>query len=93
MRIDLALKYLCILKSRSSVKHLCHDNAILVNDLPVKPSAGVRIGDKITIRFPGRTLSIRLLEVPGKQLSKTLAPTYFERIDSVESQDADTPIE
>ena len=85
MRIDLALKFLCILKSRSSAKHLCHDNAILVNDLPVKPSAGVRTGDKITIRFPGCTLSIRLLDVPEKQLSKTLAPTYFERIDIPEA--------
>ena len=93
MRIDLALKYLCILKSRSSVKHLCSDNAILVNDLPVKPSVSVRNGDKITIRFPRRTLSIRLLEVPEKQLSKTHAPKYFERIDAAESQDADTQIE
>jgi ribosomal 50S subunit-recycling heat shock protein len=89
MRIDLALKYLCILKSRSSAKHLCHDNAILVNDLPVKPSAGVQNGDIITIRFPGRTVSVRLLEVPGKQLSKTTAPTYFERLGSVESQNDD----
>ena len=92
MRIDLALKYLCILKSRSSVKHLCSDNAILVNDLPVKPSTSVRIGDKITIHFPRRTVSIRLLEVPEKQLSKTRAPTCFERIGNAESQDADTQI-
>lgn len=93
MRIDLALKYLCILKSRSSAKHLCSDKAILVNDLPVKPSAGVRTGDKITIRLPRRTVSIRLLEIPKKQLSKTIAPTYFERIDSPGSPDADTEIE
>ena len=87
MRIDLALKYLCILKSRSSAKHLCHDNAILVNDLPVKPSAGVRNGDKITIRFPGRTVSIRLLDIPTKQLSRSLALTYIERLDTGESYD------
>ena len=89
MRIDLALKYLCILKSRSSAKHLCHDNAILVNDLPVKPSAGVRNGDLITIRFPGRIVSIRLLEVPSRQMSKTTAPTHFERLDPEEGQNDD----
>jgi ribosomal 50S subunit-recycling heat shock protein len=92
MRIDLVLKYLCLLKSRSSAKHLCNDNAILVNDLPVKASASVRNGDKITIRLPRRTQSIRLLEIPEKQLSKTHAPAYFERIDT-ESQDADTQTE
>jgi ribosomal 50S subunit-recycling heat shock protein len=88
MRIDLALKYLCILKSRSSAKHLCNDNAILVNDLPVKPSAGVRTGDKITIRFPGRTLVILLLTIPDKPLSKSLASTYYQTIASVRNDDA-----
>ncbi|UCH83184.1 MAG: hypothetical protein JSW50_12065 [Candidatus Latescibacterota bacterium] len=93
MRIDLALKYLCILKSRSSAKHLCHDNAILVNDLPVKPSASVRTGDKITIRFPTRALTIRLRDVPAKQLSRTLAPTYFERLDTGGYRNDENPSE
>ncbi|UCG52622.1 MAG: RNA-binding S4 domain-containing protein [Candidatus Latescibacterota bacterium] len=92
MRIDLALKYLCILKSRSSAKHLCSDNAILVNDLPVKPSTSVRTGDKITIHFPNRILSIRLLEVPDKQLSKSTSPTYYQQIASIDTRDVeDTP--
>ncbi len=89
MRIDLALKYLCILKSRSSAKHLCSDGAILVNDLPVKPSANVRTGDKITIRFPARTLSIHLLDVPHKQLSKSVAPTYYQVTANVKNEDDD----
>jgi ribosomal 50S subunit-recycling heat shock protein len=92
MRIDLALKYLCILKSRSSAKHLCIDNAILVNDLPVKPSAGVRTGDKITIHFPNHILSIQLLDVPDKQLSKSVSPTYYQQIANIDKRDVeDTP--
>ena len=87
MRIDLALKYLCVLKSRSSAKHLCNDNAILVNDLPVKPSANVRDGDKITIRYPGRTVTIRVLSTPHKQLSKSQAPTYYQTVSSVRDDD------
>lgn len=87
MRIDLALKYLCVLKSRSSAKHLCNDNAILVNDLPVKPSATVQDGDKITILFPGRTVTIRLLNTPHKQLSKSQAPTYYQMVASVRNDD------
>ncbi|MEJ2721370.1 MAG: S4 domain-containing protein [bacterium] len=87
MRIDLALKYLCVLKSRSNAKHLCDDNAILVNDLPVKPSATVRDGDKITIRFPGRTVTIRILSTPHKQLSKSQAPSYYQTVTTVRNDD------
>ena len=45
MRVDLALKYLCLVKSRSSVKHLCDDDSVLVNEQPVKPAATLRTGD------------------------------------------------
>ncbi len=80
MRIDLALKHLCLVKSRSSVKHFCDDGAVQVNDLSAKPSATVRTGDKITIRFPHRTVTFELLDVPEKQLSKSVAPTYYQII-------------
>ena len=93
MRIDLVLKYLCILKSRSGAKHLCSQHAILVNDLPVKPSAGVRTGDKITIRFPHRTVTIELLIVPDKQLSKTSSATYYQQVASIDTRDDETDLE
>jgi ribosome-associated heat shock protein Hsp15 len=80
MRVDLALKYLCLVKSRSSVKHLCDDGAVLVNDHPVKASATLRAGDKIAVRFPHRTLAIELLLVPEKQLSKAVSSTYYRTI-------------
>jgi ribosomal 50S subunit-recycling heat shock protein len=90
MRIDLALKYLCVVKSRSGVKHLCDDDSVLVNDHPVKPAATVRTGDKITIRFPHRTLTIKLLAAPEKQLSKSVSPEYYEKIAEVVTKDEDT---
>ena len=80
MRVDLALKYLCLVKSRSSVRHLCGDGALLVNDHPVKPSATLRVGDKVKIRSPHRTITIELLSVPDKQLSKSVSSTYYAKI-------------
>jgi ribosomal 50S subunit-recycling heat shock protein len=80
MRVDLALKYLCLVKSRSSVKHLCDDGAVLVNDRPVKASAPLRAGDRIAVRFPERTLAIELLLVPEKQLSRSVSSTYYRTI-------------
>jgi ribosomal 50S subunit-recycling heat shock protein len=93
MRVDLVLKYLCLVRSRSGAKLLCKDNDILVNDQPVKPSATVRTGDKITIRFPTRTTTLELLDVPGKQLSRSVSPTYYKKISEVDTRDAETDTE
>ena len=93
MRVDLVLKYLCLVRSRSSAKLLCSDDAILVNDRPVKPSTTVRIGDTITIHFSTRTLGLELLDVPGKQLSRSVAPSYYRKILDVDTRDADTELE
>jgi ribosome-associated heat shock protein Hsp15 len=90
MRVDLALKYLCLVKSRSSVKHLCDDDSVLVNDHPVKPAATLRAGDRITIRFPHRTLTVELVAVPERQLSKSAAPACYEKISELTTGDEDT---
>lgn len=89
MRIDLALKHLCLVKSRSGVKHLCDAGAVRVHDLPVKPAAAVRAGDKITICFPHRTVTLELLDVPEKQLSKSAAPTYYQIISDIDTREDD----
>lgn len=86
MRVDLALKYLCLVKSRSSVKQLCDDGAVVVNGHPAKPSASLRTGDRISIGFSRRTLTIELLVVPEKQLSKAVARTYYRTISDTGSE-------
>lgn len=80
MRVDLALKYLCLVKSRSAVKHLCDDGSLRVNDHPVKPSATLRPGDRVTIRSSHRTMTIELLSVPEKQLSKSVSTQYYTQL-------------
>ena len=81
MRIDLALKYLCLAKSRSSVKLLCDQNAVTVNSRPAKASSTIHIGDRISIGFPNRTVTVELLNIPERQLSKAAAPTYYQVIE------------
>jgi ribosome-associated heat shock protein Hsp15 len=80
MRIDLVLKRLCLLKSRSAAKALCEKHAILIQSKPAKPASTVKAGDRITIHYPSRTLSLSVLDLPDKQLSKSAAPTYYQVI-------------
>ena len=78
MRVDLALKYLCLVKSRSSVKTLCDKQLLTINGRSAKPSATLHIDDAITFELHRRELTIRLVDIPRKQLSKSIAASYYE---------------
>lgn len=82
MRVDLTLKYLCLVKSRSIAKALCEKRLVLVDGSPARPSTRVSAGGRITVHFRGRTLTIELLDVPHKQLSKTAAVDYYRRVET-----------
>jgi ribosomal 50S subunit-recycling heat shock protein len=77
MRIDLALKYLCLSKSRSSVKTLCDKDLLHINGRTAKPSQDLRAGDRVTMERRGDPLTVEILRVPDKQLSKKDAREYY----------------
>jgi ribosomal 50S subunit-recycling heat shock protein len=89
MRIDLLLKYLCLVKSRSIAKSLCDKGAVRIFERPVRPSNQVRVNDHITLDTRGGTLVVEIQEIPNKQLSRTLAPTYYRRIAWTPKSDLD----
>ena len=78
MRVDLALKYLCLAKSRSSVKTLCDNKLLTINGRAAKPSATLHVDDMITLELASRELTIRLVDIPHKQLSKSIALSYYD---------------
>ncbi len=82
MRIDLVLKYLCLVKSRSAAKNLCENDRILADGRPVRPAASVRVGERVTIHFAERTVTVRILEIPGNQLSKSAALAYYQLVEN-----------
>jgi len=87
MRLDLALKYLCLTKTRSSLRALFEKDAIHVNDRPAKPASVVHSGDVVRIDFGRRRLVLRMLEVPERQKSKAAAPRMYEVIEDLEVVD------
>lgn len=81
MRIDIALKYLCLARSRSGVKAMCDRGEVKVNARVAKAAALINAGDRITVAYPTRVLTVEIREVPRKQLSKAVAPTYYDVIE------------
>ena len=85
MRIDLALKSLCLVKTRSIAKTLCDHGRVLIDGRVVRPSHRVEAGQRITVHFRARTLTVELLDVPPKQLSKSAAVDYYRRVETPRS--------
>lgn len=73
MRVDLALKRLLLVKSRSEAKEACDVGAVFVNGTPAKASAEVRTGDVLRIDYAHRTLEVELLGEIGKNVSRAQA--------------------
>jgi len=86
MRIDLVLKYLCLVKSRSIAKSLCDQGRVLVDGEVVKSSSRVQAGDRVTIQFDRDSVTVSIETVPEKQLSKSRALTYYRRVEAPGSE-------
>lgn len=82
MRVDLLLKKLCLVKSRSLAKRLCETGAVRLNGVAPRSSALVRANDRLTVHLARESFTIEVLEIPGKQLSRSSAPDYYRRVET-----------
>ena len=77
MRVDLALKRLLLVRSRTEGKEACDVGAVFVNGKPAKASAEVRVGDLLRVDYAHRTLEVELLAEAGKSVSRAQARTLY----------------
>jgi len=68
MRADLLLKSLCLVRSRSQARKGCEEGFVRVGGRRIKPSAEIRTGDIIEIRYPDREFVVEIQEVPRGQV-------------------------
>ena len=80
MRIDLLLKSLCLAKTRSQAQRGCEAGGISINGRKAKPSAEVRAGDVVEIRYPRAATAIEILEIPAGQVSRKDRDRFFRVI-------------
>lgn len=63
MRLDKYLKVSRLIKRRTVANEACDAARVTVNGRPAKASYDVKVGDKLTIQFGQRTLSVEVLQV------------------------------
>lgn len=83
MRVDLALKRLLLVKSRTEAKEACDVGAVAMNGKRVKASAEIAAGDRIRIDYAHRSLEIELLADIGKNVSRADAKTLYRVLSDV----------
>jgi ribosomal 50S subunit-recycling heat shock protein len=77
VRVDLALKRLLLVKSRTEAKEACDVGAVHVNGKPAKASQEVRIGDHIRVDYAHRTVEVEIVADIGKNVSREAAKTLY----------------
>jgi ribosomal 50S subunit-recycling heat shock protein len=77
VRVDLALKRLLLVKSRSEGKEACDVGAVHINGKRARASAEVRVGDLLRVEYAHRTLEIELVGEIGHNVSRAVAPTLY----------------
>lgn len=78
MRLDLFLKKSLLFKQRSLAQTACEKNCIRVNYQPAKPAKEIKEGDLIEIQLCESYTSLRVLEIPGGNVSKEKARTLYQ---------------
>ena len=79
-RIDKWLWASRIFKTRTFAADACKNGRVMVNDVLVKPSRMVKVGDVISVRKPPVTYSFRILKTIEQRVGAKLLPDIYENI-------------
>ena len=63
MRFDKYLKVSRLIKRRTVANEACDNGLVTVNDKPARASYEVKEGDKISLRFGARTITVEVVSV------------------------------
>jgi len=78
MRLDKFLKVSRLIKRRTVANEACDNARVTVNGRPAKASYDVKVGDKLTVQFGTRSLSVEVLSVQDNVRKDDAAGMYRE---------------
>jgi ribosome-associated heat shock protein Hsp15 len=84
VRIDKWLWAVRILKTRSIATDACKKSKVFINDISVKPSHIVKIGEVIAVKQPFITRTFKVLGMLEKRVSAKLAKDFVEETTPIE---------
>ena len=79
-RIDKWLWSARIFKTRTIAADACKNGRVMVNDVQVKPSRMVKVGDKVSVRKSPVTYSFKILKTIEQRVGAKLLPEVYENV-------------
>ena len=76
MRLDKYLKVSRLIKRRTVANEACDNGLVTVNDKPARASYEVKEGDRISLRFGARIITVEVLSVQETVLQSEAAALY-----------------
>ena len=81
-RIDKWLWAARIFKTRSLAADACKNGRVSINNVNVKPSHMVKVGDTVNVRKPPVTYSFKILKTIEQRVGAKLIPDIYENVTS-----------
>lgn len=82
VRIDKWLWATRVFKTRTIATTACKLGRVTMGGMPVKPSHGIKPGDRIDVRKPPVTYSFEVLELLNNRVGAKLVPNYLKNVTS-----------
>ncbi len=78
MRLDKYLKTARLIKLRTVANEACDNGLVSVNGKPARASYEVKVGDRLSLRFGARTVTVEVLSVAENVRQADAAGLYRE---------------
>lgn len=80
VRIDKWLWAVRIFKTRTIASDACKKGRVLIDNVAVKPSRDIRVGDVINVKKPPITFTFKVIALADKRMGAKLVPQFMENI-------------
>lgn len=82
VRIDKWLWAVRIFKTRTIAAEACKKGRVVVDNVSVKPSRMIRIGDVVHVKKPPITFSFEVVALSEKRMGAKLVPNFMKNVTS-----------
>jgi len=80
VRIDKLMWATRIFKTRTIAVEACKKGRVMINNVTVKPSRLVKVGEVLQVRKPPVIYSFRILQLADKRMGAKLVDQYLENV-------------
>lgn len=80
VRIDKWLWATRVFKTRTIAADACKKGRVMINNITVKPSRMIKVGEVIQVRKPPVTFSFKVLALSENRMGAKLVPNFLENV-------------